>query len=95
MLHPDYIRRLQAAIEATHSCNAVHVESVVLDPFFRARYSCSGMVEVFDLLHHPTAKRCYIWSHEENGRLHSACVLELPPVDSPESAVVAAMAQKV
>jgi hypothetical protein len=42
----------------------------------------------------PKAKRCYAWSAVENGEPKYTTVLEIPPVDSPESAVKVAIAAK-
>jgi hypothetical protein len=42
----------------------------------------------------PQSKRCYAWSFTENGEPKYTTVLEIPPVDSPESAVKVAIASK-
>jgi hypothetical protein len=47
-----------------------------------------------DIEGHPKAKRCYAWSFLENGQPQYTTVLEIPPVDSPESAVKVAIAAK-
>jgi hypothetical protein len=36
---------------------------------------------------HPKAKRCYTWSYVEHGEPQYVTVLEIPPVDSAETAV--------
>lgn len=49
-----------------------------------------GDVEVFDLTGHPKAKRAYAWSHldgENDERTRFVAVLEIPPVESAETAV--------
>jgi hypothetical protein len=53
-----------------------------------------GVVETFELGGHPKAKRCHAWSYEENGETQYVIVLELPPVDSAESAVKVAIAAR-
>lgn len=51
-----------------------------------------GEVQVFDLEGHPTASRCYAWSHATEGeRRRFYTVLHVPPVDSPAAAVRAAI----
>ena len=52
-----------------------------------------GVVEVFDLIDHPTAKRCYAWSHAIDGstKRKFIAVLHQGPVDSPRNAVKAAI----
>jgi hypothetical protein len=52
------------------------------------------VVEAFDLIGHPKAKRCYAWSHLEGDRderTRYVAVLEIPPVVSPETAVRASI----
>jgi hypothetical protein len=53
-----------------------------------------GVVETFDLQGHAKAKRCHAWSYEENGETQYTTVLEIPPVDSAETAVKVAIAAK-
>ena len=56
----------------------------------------SGNVEIFNIRGHPTAKRCYAWSHAvgSGGRgKRFLAVLELPPVDSPQTAVKAVLSE--
>lgn len=40
----------------------------------------------------PKAKRCYAWTIEDGGDLKTTAVLEIPPVDSAETAVKVAIA---
>jgi hypothetical protein len=50
------------------------------------RHRCS----VFDLNGHPKAKRAFGWSHPQNADgtgERFVAVLEIPPVDSPQTAV--------
>jgi hypothetical protein len=60
--------------------------------FLRARL-WEGVVQVFALLEHPTATRCYAWSHEIEGskKRRFFAVLHQGVVDSPEKAVRAAI----
>jgi hypothetical protein len=43
---------------------------------------------------HPKAKRAYAWTYREGDQNKTIAVLEIPPVDSPESAVKVAIASK-
>ena len=87
---------LQQAIRNLHGCNSAWIESVSVTEVFRGRTVWDGTVEVFDLADHPTASRCYAWSHavddSENRRF--VAVLHERPVDSPEAAVRAAIVQE-
>jgi hypothetical protein len=43
---------------------------------------------------HLKAKRCYAWKYQEDGKIKFTAVLELPPVESAETAVKVAIASK-
>lgn len=77
-----------------HGCESHHAESVPVREVFRGRTAWRGTVEVFDLIGHAKAKRAYAWSYQESGETKSTAVLEIPPVDSAESAVKVAIAAK-
>jgi hypothetical protein len=86
----DYLARLQLAIEHLHDCAATWRESVPVCENFRGKTLWKGEVEVFDLHGHAKAKRAYGWSHPEgadNKGERFVAVLEIPPVDSPQTAV--------
>lgn len=63
---------------------------------FRGQLVWEGAVQVFELHGHPTATRCYAWSHAVGGteRRRFVAVLHVPAVDSPEKAVRAAIVQE-
>jgi len=61
---------------------------------FRGEVAWDGVVETFDIEGHPKAKRCYGWSFLQDGEPQYKTVLEIPPVNSPESAVKVAIASK-
>jgi hypothetical protein len=86
----EYIERLQMVIHHLHGCDSKHVETVLVHEVFRGQTVWEGEVEVFDLVGHPKAKRCYGWSHlegkdDEGERF--VTVLEIPPVESADTAV--------
>jgi hypothetical protein len=86
----EYIERLKLAVEHLHKCSAVHVAGVPVHEKFQGQTVWQGQVEVFDLSGHPTAVRCYAWSHKE-GKDDSGerfvSVLKIPPVESAQTAV--------
>jgi hypothetical protein len=94
MRHADYIRQLREAIKATHGCESRHVATSRVVSKFKGKTAWEGDVEVFDLTGHPKAKRCYAWGYVDNGQFRSTSVLEIPPVDSPSTAVDVAIAAK-
>jgi hypothetical protein len=93
-MQPEQIKSLQHAIKEMHGCDSRHVESVSVHEVFRGQTAWRGNVEVFDLLGHERAKRAYACQYEDGNETKSVAVLEIPPVDSPQSAVQVAIAAK-
>jgi hypothetical protein len=93
-MQPENIKSLQAAIKASHGCDSTHVQSVPVHEVFRGQTAWKGTVEVFDLIGHDKAKRVYAWQYQEGDQTKTVSVLEIPPVNSPESAVKVAIAAK-
>ncbi|MFN2529678.1 MAG: hypothetical protein ABR555_00115 [Pyrinomonadaceae bacterium] len=92
----DYIAEIQAAFLKLHGCDAVYVETVPVHEDFQGQTIWEG--EVFDIRGHPKAKRGYGWGHvtgEHDQSRRYFTVLDLPPVDSPQSAVKAAIASEI
>jgi len=90
----ERIDKLREAVETMHKCKARHVGSEPVVEMFLGEVAWDGVVETFDIEGHPKAKRCYAWSFIENGEPQYTTVLEIPPVDSPQSAVKVAIASK-
>ena len=86
---------LKKVIHDLHGCGSTWVESVLVTETFEGQTVWDGTVEVFALGDHPTATRCYAWSHEtDEGKLRRVAVLHQGPVDSPSAAVRAAIVQE-
>jgi hypothetical protein len=94
MPSPEYIRRLQEAIRATHGAESRHVGTARVKETFEGQVSFDGEVETFELIGHPKAALCYAWAWDDNGTLRSTCVLGVPPVDSPGTAATIAILAK-
>ena len=88
------ISKLKEAIETMHDCKAQHVSSQPVIDLFRGKVAWDGVVATFSIKGHPKAKRCYAWSFVKNGETQYTTVLEIPPVDSPQTAVKVAIASK-
>lgn len=88
------VQLLQKAIRETHGCDSQHVESVPVVEQFGNKIAWQGTVEVFDLVGHPKAKRAYAWTYRDGDQNKTIAVLEIPPVDSAQSAVKVAIASK-
>lgn len=91
----EYTGRLKDAILLVHGCEAEYAgRDDVIETFGDDDLYWSGYVEIFRLIGHPQAKRCYAWSQftgvtDDDERY--VAILELPPVDSPHTAVRAAI----
>jgi hypothetical protein len=94
----EYLARLGTAVQHLHNCAAVHSRTVPVREVFNGQTIWQGEVEVYDLTGHPKAKRAYAWSHRD-GKNDSderfVAVLEIPPVDSPQTAVKVAIAGEI
>ena len=90
------IEALQKAILDLHGCKAIWVKSVPVKEVFEGETVWEGVVQVFDLQNHPTAKRCYAWSHglDNSKKRHFFAVLHQGVVDSPEKAVRAGIVKE-
>src|SRR5437868_15421689 len=92
-----YIEELRDVIRRLHGAEATHVESVPVKEMFKGDTVWEGIVEVFDLVGHPTASRVYAWTHDtsdpNNPRRH-VTVLHLHPIKSAQDAVKAAIVQE-
>lgn len=90
----DYLARVQVAVSQLHNCGALWRETVPIHEIFQGQTVWQGEVEVFDLTGHPKAKRAYAWSHREGLNDEGerfVTVLEVPPVESPITAVRASI----
>jgi hypothetical protein len=93
----DYIAEIQSVFLKLHGCDATYVETVPVVEEFQGETIFQGDVEVFDLVGHPKATRGYGWGYvtTEGGGRRYFTVLELPPVDSPQTAVKVAIASEI
>ena len=80
-------------ITQLHECDALHSASVPVHEVFQGQTAWQGIVEVFDLIGHPKAKRCYAWTYGEPEEFIT--VLEIPPVVDAQSAVKVGVAHQI
>ena len=88
------IEQLRQAVETMQHCKARHEQSFPVVETFGGKTVWEGVVESFAITGHPKAKRCYAWSFLEGNEPRYITVLEILPVDSPQTAVRAAIASK-
>ena len=84
---------IHVAVETQYRCRAVHRDIIRVREEHKGEVVWDGDVYVFDLTDHPTAEVAYAWSDPVPGtdRRRFYAVLHTGPVDSPETAVRAAL----
>ena len=88
----ERIERIKNAVEKREGCRAKHIESLRVQEKWIDEIAWDGVVETFDLLNHPTAKRVYAWERWEPGEEpRYTIVVSAPPVNSARDAVKAAI----
>ena len=89
----ERIERIKNAVERREGCQAKHIESLrVQEEKWIEETAWDGVVETFDLLNHPTAKRVYAWERWEPGKEPRYTIVPcVAPVDSARDAVKAAI----
>ena len=90
----QHLDRLQEVVKVTHPCKARHEKSVPVVEMFGQQTIWEGVVESFAITGHSKAKRRYARSFLDGKELRYVTVLEIPPVESPQTAVRAAIASK-
>jgi hypothetical protein len=91
----SYIGELQDVIRNLHGAESKHLESVSVKETFQGKTVWEGVVEVFELIGHPKAKRAYAWAHDgERPKESSVAVLHIAPITSATEAVRAALIQE-
>ena len=90
------IAALKEAIKNLHGCESTWVEAVSVKETFQGETVWEGVVQVFDLIDHPEAARCYAWSHavDDTEKRRFVAVLHKEPVTSPAAAIRASIVQE-
>jgi len=94
----EYIEELQAVLLRLHGVNSTHLETVPVTEEFLDQIVWKGNVEVFEVRGHPKAKYAYAWGFTlelDKPDMKYVTVLKIPPVDSPNAAVKAAIMSEI
>lgn len=91
-----YIEELRGVIKRLHGVESRHVGSVPIKETFQGRTVWEGVVEGFELIGHPKAKKAYAWAHDADDpkKRRHVTILHLGPITSPILAVRAAILQE-
>ena len=88
MANQQYIQRLEQAIRHLHNCDSAHLETVPVHETFEGKTVWQGDVEVFVILGHRRATKCYAWAAKNpHGGEQFTAVLGTAPVRSATAAV--------
>lgn len=91
-----YLAELRATICRIHRCEASHSRTEAVKEIVNGQTMWEGNVEVFALLGHDHALRCYAWGHwHDDGKWEVTTVLAIPPVVSAQTAAIAAFAARI
>ena len=87
------IEALKEAVEKLHSCQASHIEDVIVIEKFGEDTVWEGVIAVFAIKGHDKSDKCYAWSSPIEGskKRRFYAVLNIPPIDSPQKAVRASI----
>jgi len=77
----------ERAIAAQHGCTAWYASKTVPVQVEVDGVHHEKLVHIYQLLHHPRATRCFVFDHGPG----VATILDEPPTDSPERAVIGAI----
>jgi hypothetical protein len=92
----EYLAELRSTIRRLHRCDASHTRTETVKEVVNGQLMWEGNVEVFAILGHDRALRCYAWGHlHADGKWEVTTVLAIPPVVSASSAVIAAFIARV
>jgi hypothetical protein len=89
----DFIE-IEGAIKHTYHCGTRYLGSRRVAETLPGETTWKGVVDIFALLGHPEAERCYAWQWPEGGKTTTIVVLEISPVTSAQTAVEAAIASQ-
>jgi hypothetical protein len=89
-----YANQLKRLIETQHGAKSTFAKSVRVHRAAEGQSHWDGMVHVFDLNNHPTAKRAFAWSSPISGSSAPRffAVLQMGAITTPVQAVKAASA---
>ena len=87
-------KEFREAIKATHGVDSQFVKSTPVHLIWEGKSIWKGIVDLFELVDHPKAEHCYAWRFYNDRQWHYTTVLEIPPVESAETAVQVAIAAK-
>ena len=96
MTYQSYLDELREVIRRVHGVDSEHLRTVAVKETLQGKTLWNGLVEIFELKGHPSAKHAYAWAdHADDPTLprHHVTILDLPPIKSAQDAVRAAIVE--
>lgn len=91
----EYLEELRDAIRRLHGVESEFVETAPVVEEFEGRTMWEGDVSVFKVIGHPQTDTAYAWMDRQDDKKRYVAVLKLPPVDSAQLAVRAAIVASI
>ena len=90
------VEGLRKAIRNLHGCDSTWIQAVRVKETLKGETAWDGHVQIFNLIDHQAAVRCYAWSQaiDDSTKRRFVAVLHQEPVTSPGAAVRASMVQQ-
>jgi hypothetical protein len=90
------VEQLKTAIEKQHGGKATFKHSIPVSLEFKGEKTWEGIVNEFTLSDHPTATKAYAWAAAIEGskKRRYYAVVGIPPINSAQDAVRAAIVQE-
>jgi len=86
-------KKMREIINNLYGSESEYVDSVLVRDVFNGETVWEGVVEVFDLVDHPKASKCYVWAYPDNNKdTKYIAVINVPPINKPLDAIRAAIA---
>jgi hypothetical protein len=92
MIDVKYEAAIRRAFKELHGCDSEYSHTQPIKEMWKGQAVWDGDVEVFDLFGHPRkVVRGFAWAYDKGSGSEIVCVLDVPPVVSPQTAVQAAI----
>ena len=88
----EALTNIEKAVTAMHGCRCSYETTTFVNQIMDGRTIWQGAVETFWLEGHPKATKAFTWGYRHARDIRYIAVLNVPPINSPSEAVLAAIA---
>ncbi len=96
--YESYLEELRGVIRRVHGVDSKHLRTVAVKETLQGKTLWNGLVEIFELKGHSSAGHAYAWADhidDPTQLRHHVTILKLPPIQSAQDAVRAAIEQEL